>query len=145
MVLVYDASFNGVDDLMNSEAKQRELERAEIEKKQQQAVSAAANTNSSSSSNSINNNIQQRLQNFYMKYDPSKLPNVPAILEKYKNNEEKLMQNLVGKYGPEPTSTQQEILQKQNQNSHFPMLFARSGKFEVQVPKICASTLFILQ
>ncbi|KAJ8603919.1 hypothetical protein CTAYLR_009708 [Chrysophaeum taylorii] len=46
--------------------------------------------------------FEERLKNFYTKYDPSKLASVPALLSKYKGNEEKLIRAMVQKYGPEP-------------------------------------------
>lgn len=45
---------------------------------------------------------EERLRNFYTKYDPSKLESVPALLTKYKGNEEKLLRAMITKYGPEP-------------------------------------------
>eukprot|EP00522_Entomoneis_paludosa_P013765 CAMPEP_0172443180 /NCGR_PEP_ID=MMETSP1065-20121228/3486_1 /TAXON_ID=265537 /ORGANISM="Amphiprora paludosa, Strain CCMP125" /LENGTH=272 /DNA_ID=CAMNT_0013193321 /DNA_START=156 /DNA_END=974 /DNA_ORIENTATION=+ len=45
---------------------------------------------------------EERLTEFYKKYVPEKLDNVPALLEKYAGKEEKLFQALVQKYGEEP-------------------------------------------
>jgi len=46
--------------------------------------------------------IQERLVNFYEKYQPDKVDSVPNILEKYAGKEDKLFVALVKKYGPEP-------------------------------------------
>ncbi|RLN91180.1 hypothetical protein BBJ28_00004759 [Nothophytophthora sp. Chile5] len=43
-------------------------------------------------------NYRQKLEEFYQKYNPSKLSSVEATLAKYKGNEEKLFQNLAAKY-----------------------------------------------
>jgi hypothetical protein len=43
-----------------------------------------------------------RLENFYKKYNPDKLKDIPATLEAYKGRETQLFQALVTKYGPEP-------------------------------------------
>lgn len=45
---------------------------------------------------------EERLTAFYEKYQPDKVDNVPALLEKYSGKEEKLFQALVQKYGDEP-------------------------------------------
>lgn len=46
--------------------------------------------------------IEQRLTEFYKKYQPDKVEEVPSILEKYEGKEDKLFVALVKKYGPEP-------------------------------------------
>jgi density-regulated protein DRP1 len=46
--------------------------------------------------------IEQRLTEFYKKYQPDKVDGVPALLEKYAGKEEKLFAALVQKYGREP-------------------------------------------
>uniref|UniRef100_A0A7S3JYQ1 SUI1 domain-containing protein n=1 Tax=Aureoumbra lagunensis TaxID=44058 RepID=A0A7S3JYQ1_9STRA len=46
---------------------------------------------------------EERLCNFYKKYDESKLQQVPTLLTKYKGKEEQLLRAMVQKYGPEPT------------------------------------------
>jgi len=46
--------------------------------------------------------IEERLTQFYKKYQPDKLDGIAAILEKYAGKEEKLFVALVRKYGPEP-------------------------------------------
>ena len=48
--------------------------------------------------------FEERLRNFYKKYDASKLDTVESLAVKYKGNEEKLLRAMVGKYGPEPTA-----------------------------------------
>jgi len=45
---------------------------------------------------------EERLIQFYKKYQPDKIDGVAAILEKYAGKEEKLFVALVRKYGPEP-------------------------------------------
>lgn len=45
---------------------------------------------------------EQRLSEFYKMYQPNKLEEVPALLEKYEGKEDKLFMALVKKYGPEP-------------------------------------------
>lgn len=42
---------------------------------------------------------EERLRNFYRKYEPSKTASIPALLAKYKGNEEKLIRAMVQKYG----------------------------------------------
>jgi density-regulated protein len=45
---------------------------------------------------------EQRLTEFYKKYQPEKVEEVPSLLEKYEGKEDKLFMALVKKYGPEP-------------------------------------------
>lgn len=45
---------------------------------------------------------EERLTNFYKKYQPEKVDEVLALLQKYSGKEEKLFLALVKKYGPEP-------------------------------------------
>ena len=45
---------------------------------------------------------EERLTAFYEKHEPSKVDNVPQLLEKYAGKEDKLFVALVKKYGPEP-------------------------------------------
>lgn len=45
---------------------------------------------------------EERLMQFYNKYQPDKLDSVPGMLEKYAGKEDKLFTALSKKYGPEP-------------------------------------------
>lgn len=47
---------------------------------------------------------EERLKNFYIKYDPAKVGGVAALLVKYKGKEDSLFTAMVKKYGPEPTA-----------------------------------------
>ena len=44
--------------------------------------------------------MEERLTAFYEMYEPTKVDNVPQLLEKYEGKEEKLFGALVKKYGP---------------------------------------------
>lgn len=46
--------------------------------------------------------MEQRLLEFYKKYDASKVDSIATILEKYEGKEDKLFVALCKKYGPEP-------------------------------------------
>lgn len=46
--------------------------------------------------------MEERLTQFYKKYQPEKINDVPKMLEKYAGNEAKLFAALAKKYGPEP-------------------------------------------
>lgn len=45
---------------------------------------------------------EERLVQFYKKYQPDKIDSVPGMLEKYAGKEDKLFMALTKKYGPEP-------------------------------------------
>jgi density-regulated protein len=45
---------------------------------------------------------EERLTEFYRKYVPEKMSDVPSLLEKYSGKEDKLFTALTKKYGPEP-------------------------------------------
>ena len=46
--------------------------------------------------------MQERLVQFYVKYQPDKVDGVPEMLEKFAGKEDKLFMALEKKYGPEP-------------------------------------------
>jgi hypothetical protein len=47
-------------------------------------------------------NYETRIKAFYLKYDPTRVKNIPALLAKYQGKEPELIAALELKYGPEP-------------------------------------------
>ena len=52
--------------------------------------------------------VEERLIAFYEHYEPSKIDNVPKIMDKYAGKEEQLFSALTKKYGPEPQHLKRE-------------------------------------
>ena len=52
-----------------------------------------------------------RIHNYYAIHDPSKIADIPGILEKYKGREEEVMSALRAKYGPEPNPADPRLRQ----------------------------------
>ncbi|EQC28519.1 hypothetical protein SDRG_13847 [Saprolegnia diclina VS20] len=50
---------------------------------------------------------RQRLERFYAKYNPDKISEIEAALERYKGREASLFEALVRKYGPEPAANEE--------------------------------------
>ena len=50
-----------------------------------------------------------RLLAFFERYNPHRLPSVPALLQEHSGNEEELIQALIKKYGPEPMHVQTSL------------------------------------
>lgn len=89
-------------DTARQEVVAEEAQAAEERASKEAAENVTAEEEEKEEEEVVAQSYHSRLEAFYSKYNPSKLPTVDDMLARYKGRESVLFNSLISKYGPEP-------------------------------------------